>query len=321
MSRPRLPDGPELTLEALSQQVSAPRQDVLGFALLGSLGNVRAHEGTLLLRPTERQLDLAFPDYARHRVAKKFGWPLEDTVGLRWVRREYGDTAASKAATTPAPDGGPGLILDSRGWGYVRLSSVERSSSASPLTLLLRKASATIRDLQRSLWFPERAAVARTHLSWDDLAKIGVPTLVGRNSRRHPKRYAWLGASSLAMIERASLETAVRMLGQVGLSADDFVPRRAAITHLTERFGMPSERRWINAAKAGHIIEVRAAGFASDRHQKSLTFSHVPHDVWDAKDPRLVKGWLEGLGASERHLVLARPTRRSTLQQAKGVRT
>jgi hypothetical protein len=103
------------------------------------------------------------------------------------------------------------------------------------------------------------------------------------------------------------------------LSADDFVPRRAAITHLTTRHGIPREGAWIRAAKAGHIIEVRASGFACGRHKESLIYAHVPQDVWNAADPRIIKAWIGGSSESARQDIVARPSRRTTLQRAKGL--
>lgn len=316
MSRRRPLRSPALTLEALSEQVDTPRSEVLGFALLDLLGPVRTHKGTLLVRPTEWQLDRLFPEHARKRVAEKHGWPLDDTIGLRWARQEFGDRAAAKAARKRAPEGGPGLVRDARGWGYVRLANVDKTKNGSPLTAALRNAPKEIRELARYYWFPEPSAVARAHLSWDDLQAL-VPTFQRTDSRGRTKRYAWLGPQALAAIERASLETAVRRLEQAGLSADDFVPRRTAITHLAARHGIPTEGWWIRAAKAGHIIEVRAAGFSRGRHQQALVYSHVPQDVWNAEDPRLIKAWLNGIGESARQNVVARASRQATLQRAK----
>lgn len=189
-----------LTVPEISCQVGETHALVLLAALAGRLGPAAAREGAFLVAPTGRELDQAFPDHARRKVAEQEGWPVEDTVTLLELAMEL-ELDYRRMRHALRPDGSSARDLAGR-W-YVRRSEVLRQpQEAYDIGREASAAGITV-PMEHCL----RVTEAHRLIPWLDWKPLTIhcPTLrPGKGAAGSRTAYIWLGPEQLQALRNNS---------------------------------------------------------------------------------------------------------------------
>lgn len=113
--------GEGVTAAELAKAYGMAHNDFLAAAFQGYLGPAAYRDGDLLLWPTEPEMHFGLPETARRDVARKTGWPLDDTALLVELSREAG---VSRETAKRRAEGESGVVRDANGIRFARRSEV-----------------------------------------------------------------------------------------------------------------------------------------------------------------------------------------------------
>ncbi len=184
------------TIAEIAALVGEPEPMALQAALQGRLGPAVVRDGVFTVAPSERELHITFPEFARRCFANQNGWPVEDTVSLLElaldVGLDYGRIRSALSAVTFESARSVRIC-------YVRKSGV----LAQPRVVLSMPCDAAAKDAKHYLTESE----ARRLLPWCAPSTLheSCPTLrpsSGPSGRRTV--YLWMGPEQLQAIRNRS---------------------------------------------------------------------------------------------------------------------
>jgi DNA invertase Pin-like site-specific DNA recombinase len=272
----------------LAMQHQLRIEQVMTAALLGRLGPALVRSGELEICPTREELHQAFPIVARRDAAHSAGWPVDDLVTLKRLKRE---TGWDRYRIERVAARGAGIITDEAGRRYTRRTCF-KVPEEHELQCLLAAAIPPDADREAGQWLTWTQAKER-------LVGVNITTYENHTTVVRPgfgenglaTVYIWVDPQVESRVRKPTLEEAVAALKMKGISAEDFQLRREMLTYLQKRFGKPTERKWLKAVEAGHIIEVRAQG---PKSRRLSTYALVPTEVMTTDQSDIIEQFLMG---------------------------
>jgi hypothetical protein len=266
------PAGKYRSVQALSEITGASEDVILGLGFLGRLGPARVEDGRLCFRPSLQDLDRWIPEYARGRVARRKGWPLEDVAEL-WDDRVGATGCTKHALRVAAEEGRLAAVRDRVGRHYARISEM-RSFGAS-LENALAKAPEEWRALDRSRWLRAEEVQKR------------FPTVARDTIMKHcthilkQGRVAWyyIDESAEARFARPTLQEQVAALGDESLRIEEFYTYSSLIEELRTRFGKGSRKSVCKRLKVRDLLSVEVWKVVKSRPKCSVHY-HIPEEAF-----------------------------------------
>lgn len=281
------PEGKYRSVQELAGITGASEEVILGLGFIGRIGPARVEDGKLCFRPSLEALDRWIPEYAKARIARRKGWPLDD---MAEVRDDHAGTTCTRSALRRAAEAGRlDAMRDRSGRLYARISAM-RGLDAS-LEQALAKAPTEWRALDLSRWLRPVQAQERFGVDRGTLRKYCAHVL-------KQGRIAWfyVDEAAEAAFARPTFEEAVAALGDPSLRIADFYSIDGLAAVLQERYGRGSRPFVAHAIKGSDVLTVVGWRQAQPRSYDTR-YVHVPEAVLTAGFER-VGNWLRGRPAA-----------------------
>jgi hypothetical protein len=263
----------------------------------GLLGPARVNERhQLIVAPSDATLSFHFSNHGARQAAGRAAWPLEDTVELKRLAQE---TKVKLATLLTRAEAGAGVAYDESGQRYVRRSEVVRACPtlvAKAIATLPPKARKIFVALDSARWFGPNQALRRTKATWEQIV-AHAPTIEYRKGLCA----AWLGDEILDGFALRALTRAVEAdehCCRRQLPVSEFHHLRDAVGAF-EAFGIPAIHAWNARRYEGRLTFVKALhpirGVLCHR-----PFVHIPSDVWESRNRRIIRRWFREVGRAPR---------------------
>ncbi|MET0397367.1 MAG: recombinase family protein [Longimicrobiaceae bacterium] len=263
---------------------------VLEAVLEGALGPAAWTTDGLTVVPKERELDRAFPEYARGKIAGQRGWavldilPLAEVVTVKGAERQRVQRLARQTNS---------LVRDDSGRVWVHRKGIEAGA-------LQRCVQAALERLHPELaveyWVPMREA--RRILGGATEKQIRLRAITATPGSGHQgalSRFVWLSPAEVERLGTKRITEVVAAMGE-NVQMEDFLTVNATYEWMRARFACGTLSMLSDALRYGRVFRVRARPATGGALR---LFVRIPRVLQESTDPALLRAWLAGTLESE----------------------